>query len=406
MNRREFLRLTAVLPWFGATVGTTLSTRAIADPNALDEIVTPTVRTPTAGRARSQQRILVLVKLAGGNDGLNTLIPFSDSSYQQYRDYRPTIAVPKHQVLDIGGGQGMNPYLQVLRPYWEAGQLAWIRGVGYPHNDLSHFRSVDIWETGAAAGEYTEIGWLGSVVPQCKAGLHGIVIGDSMGPLAGKDCNAVAMQSPQTFLNQVDLLSDIAPTNITPALRHLTNVQHQLYDAGAQLSARLQRPSALGVSFSTSEIGRDLESVASMILSGVDATVYMVTLDGFDTHTNQVNVQSNLLHQLAAGLNSFAQAMQRGGRWNDVLLVTYSEFGRRVQENHGRGTDHGAASVQLVMGGRVRGGVYGDLPNLSQLDHDGNIPYEIDFRQVYSTIAQRWLGQNSQWKNFGVLPFV
>lgn len=400
MNRREFLGMAALLPWLGIA-GAGLSPAAIAAATAAVPVSVPPRANP-----RSNQRILVLVKLAGGNDGLNTLIPFTDSSYAQYQALRPHIAIPKHQVLDIGGGQGMNPYLRAIKPYWDAGQLALVCGVGYPHNDLSHFRSVDIWETGSAAGEYSEIGWLGNVVPQCKSGLHGVVIGDSMGPLAGKDCNAIAMQSTQTFLSQVNLLEDIAPTNVNPALRHLTNVQHQLYDAGAQLYDRLQRPAALGVNFATSEVGRDLESVASMILSGVDATVYMVTLDGFDTHTNQVSVQSNLLNHLAGGLSSFAQAMQRGGRWNDVVVVTYSEFGRRVQENHGRGTDHGAASVQLVMGGRVRGGVYGDAPDLNQLDHDGNLPYSVDFRKVYGTLAQRWLGQPSQWGQFGTLPFV
>ena len=387
MNRREFLGMAATLPWL--SLGTAGGLMAASS------------ATQAAG---NNQRVLVLVKLAGGNDGLNTLIPLQN--YEQYRQYRPTIAVPRHQILDIGQGMGMNPYLRLLKPYWDAGQVAWVQGVGYPHNDLSHFRSTDIWESGVGAGEYSEIGWLGHVVPQCKSGLHGIVIGDSMGPLAGKDCNAVAMQSPQSFLSQAQLLTDVAPTNRNPALLHLTNVQHQLYGAASQLSQRLVRPAQLGVSFAAGEFGRDLESVATMILNGVDATVYMVTLDGFDTHTNQVNTQSNLLNQLSKGLDSFAQAMQRGGRWKDVLLVTYSEFGRRVQENHGRGTDHGAASVQLLMGGSVRGGLYGETPNLQQLDHDGNLVYAVDFRAVYSTVAQRWLRQASPWQQFGALPLV
>ena len=387
MNRREFLGMAATLPWLSlGTAGGVMTTASAVQ------------------AAGNNQRILVLVKLAGGNDGLNTLIPLQN--YEQYRQYRPTIAVPRHQILDIGQGMGMNPYLRLLKPYWDAGQVAWVQGVGYPHNDLSHFRSTDIWESGVGAGEYSEIGWLGHVVPQCKSGLHGIVIGDSMGPLAGKDCNAVAMQSPQSFLSQAQLLTDVAPTNRNPALLHLTNVQHQLYGAASQLSQRLVRPAQLGVSFAAGEFGRDLESVATMILNGVDATVYMVTLDGFDTHTNQVNTQSNLLNQLSKGLDSFAQAMQRGGRWKDVLLVTYSEFGRRVQENHGRGTDHGAASVQLLMGGNVRGGLYGETPNLQQLDHDGNLVYTVDFRSVYSTVAQRWLRQASPWRQFGALPLV
>lgn len=380
MNRREFLGMTALLPFMGS-----LPIQALA------------------ANTRSNQRILVLVKLAGGNDGLNTLIPYTDPLYYQYR---PSIGVPKHQVLDIGQNYGLNPYLKVLKPWWDKGNMAWVQGVGYPRSDLSHFRSIEIWETATDAGNYAETGWLGSLLPGCKPGLHGIAIGDNSGPLAGKDCNTIAMESPQAFLSQIKLLDDMPPVNTNPVLAHVTNVHHQLYAAGEQLSTKLQRPAALDVNFSTSEVGRDLEAVAKMILSGVDAAVYLVTLDGFDTHTNQHNVQSQLLQHLAGALDSFAQAMQRGGRWNDVLLMTYSEFGRRVQENHGKGTDHGAASVQLVMGGKVRGGIYGDKPDLGQLDADGNLQHTVDFRSVYSTLAKRWLAQANPWEKFGTLPFV
>lgn len=385
MNRREFLGMAALLPWMGS-----FATEAMA----------------AAATPRSNQRILVLVKLAGGNDGLNTLVPYTDPLYYQYR---PTVAVPKHQVLDIGQSCGMNPYLKALKPWWDKGNMAWVQGVGYPLGNLSHFRSSDIWETASNANDYADTGWLGGLLPGCKAGLHGIIIGDSTGPMASKDCNTIAMQSPQTFLSQIRMLED-APSGSAypnPVLAHLGNVHQQLYAAGAQLSEKLQRPAAaLGGNFSTSAVGRDLESVAKMILSGVDAAVYMVTLDGFDTHSNQNGVQNNLLHQLAGALDSFAQAMQRGGRWNDILLMTYSEFGRRVQENHGRGTDHGTASVQLVMGGKVRGGIYGDKPALNELDGDGNLHHTVDFRAVYGTVAQRWLGQTHPWGKFATLPFV
>lgn len=385
MNRREFLGLATALPLLGMTLPASTVLAA---------------STPAPVR----QRVLVLVKLAGGNDGLNTLIPHADPQYYQYR---PAIAIPRHQVMDIGQGQGINPYLKALLPLWNAGEMAWLQGVGYPHHDLSHFRSSDIWETAALAGEYATAGWLGQLLPQCKAGLHGIVIGESMGPMAGKDCHAIAMRSPQTFLSQVGLLEDVLPVATTPALAHLTNIQHQLYGAGQELEQKLRRPVSLGGDFSTSEIGRDLESVAKMILNGLDAAVYMVTLNGFDTHTNQLATQSNLLHHLAGGLSSFAQAMKRGGRWEDVLVVTYSEFGRRVQENHGKGTDHGTSSVQLVMGGKVRGGLYGDIPRLNDLDADGNLHYTVDFRQVYATLAQRWWGQQQNpWAKFATLAFV
>ena len=380
MNRREFLGMAALLPWLGM-----LPAEVMAAPT------------------RPQQRILVLVKLAGGNDGLNTLIPYTDPLYYQHR---PTLGIPAHQVLDIGDNYGLNPYLKTLKPWWDKGNMAWVQGVGYPQGSLSHFRSLDIWETAVDAGNYSDTGWLGSLLPGCKPGLHGIMMGDRAGPLSGKDCNTIAMDSPQSFLSQISLLEDIQPVTTNPVLAHLTNVHHQLYAAGEQLSTKLQHPAALGVNFSSSAFGRQLEAVAKMILTGVDAAVYTVTLDGFDTHSNQNSVQSNLLYQLSGALDSFAQAMQKGGRWNDVMLMTYSEFGRRVQENHAKGTDHGTASVQLVMGGKVRGGIYGDKPDLNQLDGDGNLHHSVDFRKVYGTVAQRWLGQPSPWNALGTLPFV
>ncbi|MFN3785442.1 MAG: DUF1501 domain-containing protein [Thiothrix sp.] len=358
----------------------------------------------TTANPRNTQRIVILVKLAGGNDGLNTLVPYTDPLY--YR-LRPTIAVPKHQILDIGQSMGMNPYLKALKPWWDKGQVVWVQGVGYPQASLSHFRSIDIWETASSAAEYRETGWLGDLLPGCKSGLHGIAIGDNTGPMAGKDCNSIAMRSPQTFLSQIRMLEAVPNSRYPNAvLAHLGSVHQQLYTAGRQLSEKLQRAVPEVQGFVTSAIGRDLEAVAKMILSGVDAAVYMVTLDGFDTHSNQYSTQSNLLNQLATALDSFAVAMQRGGRWDDVLLLTYSEFGRRVQENHARGTDHGAASVQLVMGGRVRGGIYGDKPMLNSLDAEGNLHHTVDFRSIYGTVAQHWLGQNNPWAPFGTVPFV
>ncbi|QTR49861.1 DUF1501 domain-containing protein [Candidatus Thiothrix anitrata] len=377
MNRRAFLQWSAAAPLVGWLPQTALA-------------------------SSKQQRVLVLVKLSGGNDGFNTLIPHADPLYYSLR---PTLAIPRHQVIDTGQGMGVNPYLKTLKPWWDAGQMAWVQGVGYPHGDLSHFRSNDIWETASTAPSAPEQGWLAQTLA-ARNGLHGIVMGEQLGPLLGKNCNALAMQSPAVFLSQVGLVEDIAPTNVTPALAHLTRTQHKLYAAGQQLESKLRKPAALGVPFSTSALGRDLESVAQMILSGVNASVYLVTQEGFDTHSNQVVAHSNLLHHLAGGLDSFARAMQRGGRWNDVVLMTYSEFGRRPQENRGKGTDHGTASAQLLLGGRVRGGIYGDAPALHELDANGNPQQTVDFRKVYGTLAQQWLGLQNPWGKFGTLPLV
>ncbi|MEN9433785.1 MAG: hypothetical protein RLZZ422_1374 [Pseudomonadota bacterium] len=378
MKRRDFLKIAATVP-------------------AINFI-------PTLAAANgSPERIVVLVKLAGGNDGLNMVVPYQDPKYYQLR---PTVAVPRHLALPLERDMALNPYMKALIPFWKTGEVAFIQGIGYQNTDLSHFRSLDIWETASSINEYKTEGWLNAVLPRFKQGLHGVILDENAGPFCGKDCNAIAMQSPEVFLSQVSLVQDIRPINHNPAISHLTQVQHQLYSAGEQLRTKMSRPKGLNVPFSTSTFGRRLESVAKMIVNGVDAAAYKVELDGFDTHVNQVDTQSNLLQHLSVGLASFANAMKQAGKWDNVILVTYSEFGRRVQENHGRGTDHGSASTHLVMGGRVRGGLYGDNPNLNELDHNMNLPSEVDFKKLYGTITQNWWRQTNPWASLGVLPII
>lgn len=357
-----------------------------------------------------RQRKLVLVKLKGGNDGLNTLIPWKD--YARYKELRPTISMPQHhkkfaQNELADSGMSLNPYMNKLLPWWKNDDVAWVQGVGYAKPILSHFESGDVWDTAARPGKSNK-GWLAHVLPGYQNNLHGIVLGDELGPMTGKDCHAIAMKSPEVFISQVSLVDDtqrVAKVN-NPALAHLTRIQSQVVHAKHELVNKMSNPRQVGQGFANSVLGRQLESVAKMIINGVSAPVYMVELDGFDTHANQVNLQNHNLSYLADALDSFATAMKQHGHWDDVLVMTYSEFGRRVAENRGGGTDHGAASVQLVMGGKVNGGIYGDNPDLNHLDAQGNLPMTTDFRKVYSTVTQRWLRQSNPWEKFGTIPFV
>lgn len=393
MDRRNFLKLA------GAASAAGLA------PDALWAAAQP------QGNKQPRQRKLVLVRLKGGNDGLNTLIPHFD--YEKYRSLRPTISMPQHKKkLDerVLGNSGMslNPYMDKLMPWWDNNDMAWIQGVGYTKPILSHFESGDVWDMATRTSQSGK-GWLAHVLPGYKKNLHGIVLGgDELGPMAGKDCYAIAMKSPEVFVSQAELFKGAqVHTQINnPALAHLANIQAQVMGASDELIAKMRNPRQVGQGFANSQLGRKLESVAKMIINGVSAPVYMVELDGFDTHANQLNSQNHNLSYLADALDSFATAMKRHGHWDDVLVMTYSEFGRRVAENRGGGTDHGAASVQLVMGGRVNGGVYGDKPDLHRLDAQGNLPMTTDFRKVYSTITQRWLGQANPWAQYGTLPFV
>ena len=356
------------------------------------------------------EKIVVLVELKGGNDGFNTLIPYMDDAYKKLR---PNLKIDERKVLKLGqGDMGMHPRLGQLAKIWEQGDMAWVQGIGYPRSILSHFRSMDIWDSGSNSNQYVEDGWLTHVLPRVKHGLHGISVsndGGSLGPLHSPKLNSVSMQSPHMFVKQSQAIKNITPVNSTPALAHLTQTQQQLYEAGLQLRSKMTRSLRAKKKRGGSKgvLGHSLESVAQMIIAGIDSPVYKVSQGGFDMHSGQIGRHNNVLYQVDHGLSRFAHTMKQHGLWDKVVVVTYSEFGRRAAENRGGGTDHGTASAQFVMGGGVRGGLYGKHPNLNQLDANGNVAHTTDFRQVYATLAQRiWRQNQHPWRGHTPIPFI
>lgn len=389
MNRREFTQLAALMPFAGM-----LPDLAMADAGAASA--------PTQGLTGNGKRILVLVELAGGNDGLNTLIPLTKRA--EYDKLRPTLAQKKS--IDIGDGVGMHTSLKKLMPYWEEGEMSWIQSVGYPTPDRSHFRSIDIWETASSSDQQRTDGWLSLALPKKEKGLQGVVVGSGLGPMTGKDCRAVAMHDPRTFLAQADLVKQVNHKSTNPSLAHVIDVQQQLHGAKALLK-RSARVRHIDKYFRPSNFNNDLKSVAKMIVGGADAMVYKVTLPGFDTHAGQAVTHQNQLSYLAEGLHSFSRAMKSSRMWDDVLVMTYSEFGRSIKENLSGGTDHGTAAPQLVMGGKVKGGqLYGDRADLQNLDSEGDLNYSTDFRAIYATVAQSWWGQENPWEQHSPIDFV
>jgi len=384
MDRREFLKLAAAC-----------SAAGIAPELAM-------------ASGRGLDRIVVLVELKGGNDGFNTLVPFADPLYKQHR---PKIGINEKDVISkTQHGVGMHPRLKPLENIWKRKEMAWIQGVGYPHGVLSHFRSMDIWDTASNANQFLEQGWLSHVVPKFKDGLHGIAVspdGSSLGPLRSSSLNSVTMQSPKLFLAQAQKIKPVQAVNSTPALAHLTQTHNQLHAVGLDMRKKMYREIRhQRRSMAKGQFGHSLGSVAQMIQAGIDSPVYKVTMDGFDTHAGQVGRHNNVLYHLAHGLERFEQSLRKSGHWNKVLVVSYSEFGRRISENRGGGTDHGTASASFVMGGAVKGGIYGKHPDLNRLDNNGNLMHTTDFRQIYATIARDWWGQPSPWQNLGTLGFI
>lgn len=390
MDRRKFLQFAGL-----ATAGNFLPELALAN----------RVNAAHSTQVTNNKKIVVLVHLKGANDGFNTLVHYGDRYYQ---NLRPTIALKERYLVRLNERIGMHPQLAKLENLWRDNDMAWVQGVGYPNGILSHPRSLEVWENASASKR--NIGWLSHVLPHYKSGLHGIVIDQGIGNsavLSGRHTNAIAMNTPSEFLKLVRDLPDVHVNAVNPAIAHVSRVQQQTYAMGRHIADKLSTgPRHIAGHFTGGGVGRSLQSVARMILSGVDAPVYKVVQPGFDSHSDQLKEHSNALFQLSEGLNAFAMAMKQGGMWNNVVVMTYSEFGRRAKENKSAGTDHGTASVQMLLGGQINGGIYGQHPNLQRLDGNNNVQHIIDFRTVYGTVVRRWWGQRNPWHDKGYLRFL
>ena len=344
----------------------------------------------------NRDRILILVELKGGNDGLNTVVPYADPLYAQLR---PTLAIAPDDVLRLDVRCGLHPELKPLLALWEKDELAIVQGVGYPQPNLSHFRSIDIWDTAANSGEYLDEGWLARGM---RAGLaatasftvEGVRIGSSdFGPLAG--ARAVSLNNPEAFVEQARLASPRAVRG-NPALQHLLRVEADVLRAAEGLRGERY---AFATSFPDGAFGNGIRAAAQVIASqrgrgGVP--VLTLTLGSFDTHQNQANLHAGLLRQLAHGLAALRSALTEVGAWERTLVMTFSEFGRRPRQNQSNGTDHGTAAPHFIAGGAVRGGLYGQPADLSRLDAAQNLLFTTDFRQLYAAIARDWWGVNPE----------
>ena len=336
-------------------------------------------------------RILLLVELKGGNDGLNTLVPYADA---RYRELRPAIGVPRERVIQLDEKVGLHEMLQPLMESWKAGDLAIVQGVGYPYPNRSHFRSIEIWDTASAASQTLSEGWIArsfqGVSLAKGAGVDCIVADTNALPSTGPELRTIVMQDAENFLRQAANIKDardIADGG-NPALRHLLAVRHEINAAAAGLRDRLRSAAAPAEAYGQEFLlGRQLDVATRVITSKVPVVAVKVALGGFDTHANQAGTQERLLAYLASSLATLRHNLIAANCWNDVVVMTYSEFGRRAKQNASAGTDHGTAAPQFIMGGAVKGGLHGAYPSLHDLP-DGDLRHTVDFRSVFATVAQ------------------
>jgi uncharacterized protein (DUF1501 family) len=388
--------------------------------------------------------ILVVLQMAGGNDGLNMVVPFADDAY--YRS-RPKLGIPADKILKLDSYAGLNPKLAGLKSLFDEGHLSVIQGVGYPNPNRSHFRSTEIWQTASDADRNENEGWLGKYFDNCCAGADptvGVAIGDQMpqafvartptGVTFSKpeqfrwmpsEKRSGPMSAEETFFRQLNGASDddaVPPSandgGSIAAIPGSTKASQSAVDflqrtaLDAQLSSdkilAIARKTKSTMPYPPGQLAASLSLIARMIAGGLPTRVYYASQGGFDTHAGQLGTHDRLMTELNAALSAFVADLKEQGNFNRVLLMTFSEFGRRVAENANGGTDHGAAAPMFVLGGAVKAGLFGKYPSLSDLDH-GDLKFNTDFRSVYGTILDRWLQAPSELvlgHKFSSLPIL
>jgi uncharacterized protein (DUF1501 family) len=393
MSRRQFLISSGVV---GAT-----ALAAGATGCSFHHLVAAGQQTPLP----QGTKILVLVTLYGGNDGLNTVIPYTDKAYYAGR---PDLAYEQSQVLPLADGLGFNAAMTGFKKLYDAGTLAVVRGVGYPNADRSHFKSMAIWQT-ASPDSPQPTGWLGRWLDANGADpLLAVNVGPVLPPLlAGQHCAGAGIPSSGSialpdgrYASGLRALDAVAPgeqplvARVAQSGLDLFRVQQTFGPALAAVPAGDASPGtpAHGTPTpKTGELAGQLDIVAKCIAADAPTRVYSVQLGGFDTHADEKATQSRLLGELDAAVSAFMQQIGTGPHGKDVVVALYSEFGRRVAANGSQGTDHGTASNIFVLGSAVKGGMYGDQPSLTDLSMD-DLKYNVDFRSVYATLLGGVLG--------------
>ncbi len=360
--------------------------------------------------------VLVILQLSGGNDGLNTVIPYRNDLYYKAR---PRIGIEKNKVLSLTDEAGLHPALTGLKELYDNGSLGILNNVGYPNPDRSHFRSMDIWHTGSDSREYWTTGWLGRYLDaQCKGcdkPTYALELDDTLSlAMKGEEAKAIAMKDPkrlfgtanQRFFKEVMMQYKDEPGE-QPADYLYKTLTETISSADYIFEKSKLHPSK--ADYPKTELGQSFKTIASLIFSDINTKVYYVSLGSFDTHINQLVQQQNLFTQMNDAVKAFVKDLKDNGRFNDVLLMTFSEFGRRVSQNASGGTDHGTANNMFLIGGGLKQkGIINTLPDLADLD-EGDLKYKLDFKNVYATVLKNWLSAEDAAilkKKYDYLEFV
>lgn len=340
-------------------------------------------------------RILIILQLSGGNDGLNTVVPFRNDRYYQAR---PSLGIPSGKVLKVSDELGLNPALGKFQEVYDRGHLTVINNVGYPNPDRSHFRSMDIWQTASGSSDYLQTGWIGRYLDSnCEGcGSHtALEIDDSLSlALRGESVKGMAIKDPAKLYRatQSPFFKKVSEGHSDePTLDYLYKTVAETV-SNAEYIYEKSKISRSTFEYPNTEFARRLKTITELIQSGIQTKVYYASLSGFDTHVRQAGQQERLLTLYSEAVSTLVQDLRASGNFDRTVIMTFSEFGRRVEENASGGTDHGTANNLFLLGGKLKTpGFFNRTPDLQKLDQ-GDLIYEIDFRQVYTTLLRDWLG--------------
>lgn len=426
-TRRQFLR-TSML---GAAASWTIPLFLERTFGTLDAMAADSALQIATGK---DNPILVVLQLAGGNDGLNMVVPYADDAYYKAR---PALGIPAGKILKLSDHVGFNPALSGLKSLYDEGHLAVVQGVGYPNPNRSHFRSTEIWQTASDSDRNARYGWLGQYFDNCCRGEDpsvGVSIG-SEPPQAftAPTPKGISFARPEQYrwvsgeggdelFREMNRPDDAPDTTVAtgssigaiggaaPGGDALDFLQRTALDA--QLSSdkvlEIARKFKPAVEYPRNRLADSLSLVGRMIAGGLPTRVYYVSQGGYDTHANQQGTHDRLMAELSESMAAFFKDLKAQGNYDRVLMMSFSEFGRRVAQNGSGGTDHGAAAPLILAGGAVKPGIHGAHPSLTQLDK-GDLMYGVDFRSVYATVLESWLKAPSEkvlGKKFKVLPVL
>ena len=359
-------------------------------------------------------KVMVVLQFSGGNDGLNTVIPVRNDIYYQSR---PKLGIQKDKALRLTDEAGINPALPFLKELFDEGSLGIMNNVGYPNPDRSHFRSMDIWQTASDSNEYETTGWLGRYLDAqcsgCGKPTQALEIDDVLSlALKGNNNKGLALRDPKKLFNSSHerYFKEInaAHEHEEAAVDYLYKTLSETLSSADYIYQQSRRHPSSQV-YPATQLGKNLKTISSLILSDINTKVYYVSLGSFDTHVNQENQQKRLFTELNDAVSAFVKDLKSNNRFQDVTIMTFSEFGRRVAQNASGGTDHGTANNMFFIGGGLKEkGLLNAMPDLNDLN-GGDLKHTVDFKSVYATMLHKWLGADDKeilGKQYELMNFV